>query len=111
MSNQITRRGLLGLAGSAAVLPVLAACGAGAPKEPAPGDDAGSDGKSGGGTFTVYWNAGHGYEAYQKVIDEFEKAHSVKVQLQKFQWPDMRTRILADFASGNVPDVCEEPGG
>ncbi|GAB3423789.1 ABC transporter substrate-binding protein [Flindersiella endophytica] len=111
MSNQITRRSLLGLAGSAAVLPVLAACGAGAPKEPAPGDDAGSEDKGDGGTFTVYWNAGHGYAAYQKVIDEFEKAHGVKVQLQKFQWPDMRTRILADFASGNVPDVCEEPGG
>lgn len=115
MSNQLTRRGLLSLAGATAALPVLAACGAGAPKQP----ETSADGDSGeveragevGGTFTVYWNAGHHYKAYQGVIEEFEKAHGVKVQLQKFQWPDMRTRILADFASGNVPDVVEEPGG
>jgi multiple sugar transport system substrate-binding protein len=110
MSEQLTRRGLLSLAGAAAAVPVLAACGAGAPKQPETGNDDDSSEQT-GGTFTVYWNAGHHYEAYQSVIAEFEKKHSVKVQLQKFQWPDMRTRILADFASGTVPDVVEEPGG
>lgn len=104
--NGLSRRGLLGMAGAAAAVPFLEACGAGAPAE-----ETGGSGKSSGGAFTVYWNAGHNYEAYQKVIAEFEKAHGLKVNLQKFQWPDMRTRILADFSSGTVPDVVEEPGG
>ncbi|HEY6739987.1 MAG TPA: sugar ABC transporter substrate-binding protein, partial [Actinopolymorphaceae bacterium] len=104
----LTRRGVLGLAGAAA-LPLLAGCGAGAPKDETSAADT-ENGKS-GGTFTVYWNAGHVYETYNKVIADFEKAHGLEVQLQKFQWPDMRTRLLADFASGNVPDVVEEPGG
>lgn len=99
----LSRRHLLRAAGAAAVAgvaaPLVAGC-AGAPKQGA-----------GGKTFTVYWNAGHAYQAYEKVISEFEKAHGVTVNLQKYQWPDMRTRVLADFASGNVPDVIEEGGG
>ncbi|NUR83335.1 MAG: sugar ABC transporter substrate-binding protein [Nonomuraea sp.] len=100
MSPSLSRRDLLRLAGAASAVPVVAAC-AGAPPVPSAQQ----------GGFTVYWNAGHDYKAYRAVIAEFEKAHSVKVNLQKYQWPDMRTRILADFASGVVPDVVEEPGG
>ncbi|MDA0632360.1 sugar ABC transporter substrate-binding protein [Nonomuraea sp. MCN248] len=100
MSPHLSRRDLLRLASAAAAVPVLSAC-AGAPPartaEP--------------GTFTAYWNAGHDYQAYRKVIAEFEQANQVKVNLQKYQWPDLRTRLLADFASGVVPDVVEEPGG
>ncbi|MEO3804932.1 sugar ABC transporter substrate-binding protein [Nonomuraea sp. B1E8] len=96
----MTRRDLLRLAGAAAAVPVLSSC-AGAP----PAQTAAP------GTFTVYWNAGHDYQAYRKVIAEFEQANKVKVNLQKYQWPDLRTRLLADFASGTVPDVVEEPGG
>ncbi|TDE59110.1 sugar ABC transporter substrate-binding protein [Nonomuraea mesophila] len=91
---------MLRLAGAAAAVPVLSSC-AGAP----PAQTAAP------GTFTVYWNAGHDYQAYRKVIAEFEQANKVKVNLQKYQWPDLRTRLLADFASGTVPDVVEEPGG
>lgn len=95
----LTRRELLRLAGAAAVAaPFATACGAGAPKS-----DAGAE-------FTVYWNAGHGYQAYQQVIDEFEKAHGVTVNFQSYQWPDLRTRLLADFASGTVPDLVETQG-
>ncbi|MEU5860346.1 sugar ABC transporter substrate-binding protein [Nonomuraea sp. NPDC047529] len=100
MSPTLSRRDLLRLAGAAAAVPVLSAC-AGAP----PAQSAAP------GTFTVYWNAGHDYQAYRKVIAEFEQAHKVKVNLQKYQWPDLRTRLLADFASGTGPDVVEEPGG
>ncbi|SEF77811.1 multiple sugar transport system substrate-binding protein [Nonomuraea solani] len=100
MSPQLSRRDLLRLAGAAAAVPVLSSC-AGAPSAPAAAP----------GTFTVYWNAGHDYQAYRKVIAEFEQAHKVKVNLQKYQWPDLRTRLLADFASGTVPDLVEEPGG
>lgn len=96
-----TRRDLLRLAGLAGVAAAAAAC-AGAPKAPT---------TSGPKTFSVYWNAGHAYKAYDAVIAEFEKAHDVTVNLNKQQWPDLRTRLLADFASGNVPDVVEEPGG
>lgn len=99
-----SRRGMLAMAGGAAAAVPLSACGSGAP------DDEGGNG-AGGGDVTVYWNAGHDYEAYEKVIDAFEKRHGVTVRMQKYQWPDMRTRILTDFASGNVPDLVEEPGG
>ncbi|WP_433510719.1 sugar ABC transporter substrate-binding protein [Nonomuraea sp. CA-143628] len=100
MSPDLSRRDLLRLAGAAAAVPVLSSCaGAPATQGAAPG------------TFTVYWNAGHDYQAYRKVIAEFEQANKVKVNLQKYQWPDLRTRLLADFASGTAPDVVEEPGG
>lgn len=92
---------LLGVAATAAAgVPALSSCaGAPAPQSAAPG------------IFTVYWNAGHDYQAYRKVIAAFEQAHKVTVNLQKYQWPDLRTRLLADFASGTVPDLVEEPGG
>ncbi|MBE1591624.1 ABC transporter substrate-binding protein [Nonomuraea angiospora] len=104
MSSPLSRRDLLRLAAATATataaVPVLSAC-AGAPTTQAAAP----------GTFTVYWNAGHDYQAYRKVIAEFEQANKVKVNLQKYQWPDLRTRLLADFASGTVPDLVEEPGG
>ncbi|MGW6501096.1 sugar ABC transporter substrate-binding protein [Nonomuraea angiospora] len=100
MSSPLSRRDLLRLAAATATVPVLSSC-AGAPTTQAAAP----------GTFTVYWNAGHDYQAYRKVIAEFEQANKVKVNLQKYQWPDLRTRLLADFASGTVPDLVEEPGG
>jgi multiple sugar transport system substrate-binding protein len=91
-----------------------AGCGAGAPDDdPAAPDDgaAGDDGSgSSGGTLTVYWNAGHAYDAYDQAIKEFEDEHGVTVNLQKYQWDDMRTRLLSDFASGNAPDLVEDAG-
>ncbi|MGI5282491.1 sugar ABC transporter substrate-binding protein [Nonomuraea polychroma] len=101
MSPTLSRRDMLRLAGAAAAVPVLSSC-AGAPT---------AQNTAAPGTFTVYWNAGHDYQAYRKVIAEFEQANKVKVNLQKYQWPDLRTRLLADFASGTVPDLVEEPGG
>ncbi|MFC5823859.1 ABC transporter substrate-binding protein [Nonomuraea insulae] len=100
MHSHPSRRDLLRLVGAAAAVPVLSSC-AGAPTAPGAAP----------GTFTVYWNAGHDYQAYRTVIAEFEQANKVKVNLQKYQWPDLRTRLLADFASGTVPDLVEEPGG
>ncbi|NJP98202.1 extracellular solute-binding protein [Nonomuraea sp. FMUSA5-5] len=100
MSSHPSRRDLFRLAGAAAAVPLLSSCaGAPATRATAPG------------TFTVYWNAGHDYQAYRTVIAEFEQANRVKVNLQKYQWPDLRTRLLADFAAGTVPDLVEEPGG
>ncbi|AQZ65461.1 N-Acetyl-D-glucosamine ABC transport system, sugar-binding protein [[Actinomadura] parvosata subsp. kistnae] len=100
MSSHPSRRDLFRLAGAAAAVPILSSC-AGAPATQATAP----------GTFTVYWNAGHDYQAYRTVIAEFEQANRVKVNLQKYQWPDLRTRLLADFAAGTVPDLVEEPGG
>lgn len=63
-------------------------------------------------TLTVYWNAGHAWDAYQAVIDKFEADNpGWTVQWEKFQWPDMRTKLIADFSVGNTPDLTAEPGG
>jgi multiple sugar transport system substrate-binding protein len=62
-------------------------------------------------SLTVYWNPGHGYETYQAIIDQFSEDTGLDVNWEMFQWPDMRTKILADFAAGDVPDLVEEPGG
>lgn len=65
-----------------------------------------------GGTLRVYWNAGHMYDAYQAVVNGFKADHpGWDVSMEPFQWPDLRTKILADFAAGNPPDLTEEPGG
>ncbi|MGH8792009.1 MAG: ABC transporter substrate-binding protein [Stackebrandtia sp.] len=101
-STPLSRRSLMrlaGLAGLGGAAGSLAACAG------APGSDADDN------AFTVYWNAGHAYQAYDKVIEEFEKEHGVTVNLQKFQWPDLRTRLLSDFQSGSVPDLVESSGG
>ena len=63
-------------------------------------------------TLTVYWNAGHAYQAYSDVITKFEADHpGWSVRWEKFQWPDMRTKLVADFAAKNPPDLVAEPGG
>jgi multiple sugar transport system substrate-binding protein len=65
-----------------------------------------------GGTLRVYWNPGHQYAAYQQVIDRFEQDHpGWTVNWEFYQWPDMRTKLLADFAANNPPDLSAEPGG
>lgn len=96
---RLSRRGLLsaGTAGVAAA--ALGACS----RTP-------SDNSSGGKTFTLYWNAGHGYETYAKVIKKFEQDHSITVNWQKFQWPDLLTKLQADVSAGTVPDLVEDDG-
>src|SRR5690606_27585561 len=92
-----------GLGGGGA--PWLSGC-AGAPQEDTDGSSGGDGGS--GEQFTIYWNAGHAYPSYEKVIAEFEEADGNTVNFQKFQRPDLRTRLLSDFASGNAPDLCED---
>lgn len=60
-------------------------------------------------TFTIYWNSPHYYEAYQEVFDQFAQEHNLKLDVQNFQWPDMRTKLLADFTGGTEPDFIEVP--
>ncbi|MEP3276405.1 MAG: sugar ABC transporter substrate-binding protein [Stappiaceae bacterium] len=63
-------------------------------------------------TLRVYFNAGHAYETYLEVIEQFEADNpGWDVAFEKFQWPDMRTKIVADFAASNPPDLLAEPGG
>jgi multiple sugar transport system substrate-binding protein len=63
-------------------------------------------------TLTVYWNAGHSYDAYAEVIKQFEADNpGWTVQWERFQWPDMRAKLVADFAVNNPPDLSAEPGG
>jgi multiple sugar transport system substrate-binding protein len=62
-------------------------------------------------TLDVYWHPAHAYEAYKGVFFEFEDEHDVEVAVQYYQWPDMRTKLLAGFAAGTAPDVIEDAGG
>ena len=107
--KRVTRREALKIGGAltaaAAASPLLSACGGN-----------GSTTSSGGGgsakTLQVYWNTGHTYTAYKQVIDKFQQDHAGwTVNLQPYQWPDMRTKLLANFSSGTVPDLVEEVGG
>ncbi|AYY14583.1 extracellular solute-binding protein [Actinobacteria bacterium YIM 96077] len=111
-TQQPTRRQLLRWTGAGALAGVAGSfatsCGAGAPDDETTADAADSGGDD--GTFTIYWNAGHAYEAYEEVIKEFEEEHGLTVNFQKYQWDDMRTRLLSDFAAGNVPDLVEDAG-
>lgn len=73
-------------------------------------------GLAGGGasaeTLRVYFNAGHGYDTYMQAIAQFEEDNpGWEVQFEKFQWPDMRTKLVADFAAGNPPDLVSTAGG
>ncbi|WP_129669786.1 ABC transporter substrate-binding protein [Phytoactinopolyspora endophytica] len=113
-NRRLSRRQLLRWTGAGAVAGVTgsfaAGCGAGAPEDDAVDSDSGSGGDSAGDTLTVYWNAGHAYQAYEDVLAEFEEEHGVTVNFQKYQWDDLRTRLLSDFASGNAPDLVEDAG-
>lgn len=52
------------------------------------------------------------YNAYKKVVSKFEEDHpGWKVEMEPYQWADMRTKLLANFTSHSVPDLVEEPGG
>ncbi|HTK11254.1 MAG TPA: sugar ABC transporter substrate-binding protein [Ktedonobacteraceae bacterium] len=63
-------------------------------------------------TLQVYWNTGHMFDAYASVTQQFEKDHpGWKVNVEPYQWTDMRAKILANFAAKKVPDLVEEPGG
>lgn len=63
-------------------------------------------------TLRVYWNAGHAYDAYADVIEQFETDNpGWTVQWERFQWPDLRTKLVADLAVSNTPDLVAEPGG
>lgn len=63
-------------------------------------------------TLKVYWNAGHAYDTYAGVIEQFEADNpGWEVQWERFQWPDMRTKLVADLAIGETPDLVAEPGG
>lgn len=103
--KSVGRRDFLRVVGAGATAavaaPVLGSC-ARAPEE--------SGGGGGKGTLTIYWNAGHVYDTYRDVIEQFEKDHDVTVNWQKFQWEDLLTKLQADLASGNVPDLVEFPG-
>ncbi len=105
--SQFSRRDLLRIGGSAAALtaaaPVLASCS----RAPSPS----SSSRGGSKTFTMYWNSGHAYDTYAGIVAKFEKDHGVTVNWQKFQWPDLQTKLQADISAGTPPDLVEQPGG
>lgn len=63
-------------------------------------------------TLTIYWNAGHAYETYAEVIKAFEADNpGWTVQWERYQWPEMRTKLVADFSVKNTPDLVAVQGG
>jgi multiple sugar transport system substrate-binding protein len=99
--RSLLRAGGLALAAGAAG-PALSAC-ARTPDAP--------DGESGGGTFTLYTNPAQVYETWKDVVKKFEADHKVTVNWQKFQWPDMQTKVQTDFSAGNAADLVQQPNG
>ncbi|WOC16834.1 ABC transporter substrate-binding protein [Pseudochrobactrum sp. MP213Fo] len=62
-------------------------------------------------TLTIYWNAGHAYDAYADVIKSFEDDNpGWKVQWERYQWPNLRTKLVADFSVKNTPDLVAAQG-
>jgi multiple sugar transport system substrate-binding protein len=106
--SQFSRRDLLRIGGSAVAattaVPLLAGCS----RAPATSSSSGGGGSK---TFTMYWNSGHAYDAYAGIVAQFEKDHGVTVNWQKFQWPDLQTKLQADISAGTPPDLVEQPGG
>ncbi|GAA4690472.1 sugar ABC transporter substrate-binding protein [Phytohabitans rumicis] len=96
----LSRRRVLQIGAAATAGPMLSACSR-APEASG----------SGAGTLTLYTNAGHAYAAWQEVIAQFENDHGVTVNWQKFQWPDLATKLQTDFAAGTPADLVEQPGG
>jgi multiple sugar transport system substrate-binding protein len=63
------------------------------------------------GTLTAYWGPGHNYKAYHAVIDKFQQDYpGWKIDWQLYQAADLHTKLLANYAAGNVPDIIESSG-
>ena len=127
-AQRLSRREFLRLGALTAGTAALAACAAPAPapapqptqaapaaapkaeptKAPAPTSAPAAAAK--GGTLRVYWHPAHHYETYKQVATKFEADTGWKTNWELYQWPDMRTKLLANFAAGDVPDLSEEPG-
>lgn len=105
LSRRRSRPAVAALA-SVTVLAAVAAC-APASTSAAPAATTDSASKD----FTIYWNPGHSYDAYKKVIDAFGQEHGLTINWQKFQWPDMTTKLVADFRAGKAPDLAEVSTG
>ena len=60
-------------------------------------------------TFTIYWNSNHYYDVYDEVFQQFAEENNLELDIQNLLWPDMRTKLLADFTAGTVPDFLEVP--
>ena len=58
---------------------------------------------------SLYWNPDHLYKVYDEVIDAFAKEKGLKINKQVMGWTDFKTKINADFAAGNPPDIIEVP--
>ena len=118
MSQQnLNRREFLRLAALGAGTAALAACApaqpavpASAPEAPAAQAPTAAPAAAKGGDLRVYWNPGHHYQTYKDLANQFETDTGWKINWEIYQWPDMRTKLLANFAAGDVPDLCEEAG-
>ncbi|GAB3808522.1 extracellular solute-binding protein [Humibacter antri] len=115
LNNGVSRRSLLKAAGiggvSLASATLLAGCSVGLNKPAEPTKTKGAvTGPRTGKELVIYMNAGHIYKTYTDLFARFEKEHKIKITVNPQQWPDLQTKLTADFLSGDVPDLCEENG-
>lgn len=116
MKRTKIRTTLVGIAAAAAVF-VAGGCTPGGVDAGASGSktssasSAGVKGPRTGKELLFYLSAGHDYQPYKDVISRFEKKHNIKVTVQQYQWEELQNKLTADFLSGDVPDITEEPGG
>ncbi|GMV53614.1 MAG: extracellular solute-binding protein [Chlorobi bacterium] len=57
--------------------------------------------------FWHFWSEPNQRDAIQKLVQEFEQSHNVRVELTELSWSDGKTKLLAAFNSGSPPDVIE----
>ncbi len=57
--------------------------------------------------FWHFWSEPGQRAALTELVQEFEKAHNVRVELTELSWNDGKTKLQAAFNSGKPPDVIE----
>lgn len=116
MTNNISRRNLLGATGGVAAVSVLAACGSGTPGESAPTDTAGGGGGgSAAATATIqFWHRTFTpveNKWYESIIEQFNKAQSaVKVVGTEVPADAWDQKMKSAQAAGKAPDIYTHPG-
>ena len=115
MTNNISRRKLLGATGGVAAISVLSACGSGTPGEPATTQPtSGGGGSAAAATTIAFWHRTFTPVEntwYENIIDQFNSAQTaVKVVGTEVPADAWDQKMKAAQAAGKAPDVYTHPG-
>ncbi len=99
MTNNLSRRGFLGIAGAGVASAALAGCGF-----TQPSSDSGAAGKS----LTFRWWGGNARnDAYQKAVKIFTQKTGITVTTQYSGYDGYFDKLNTEFAGGNPPDIFQ----